>query len=294
MDARPLDLQLSSGTLRAYQLGTPGAPAVVCVPGLSANARSFDLVAPTLLRRGRQVVLLDLRGRGFSPATAPGTYGWVNHAKDVLEVASRLGLGSFDLVGHSMGALVSMQAAALSGERIRRLVLVDTVGPADVLALPTITAGLARVGLAYPSAEAYCGLISAPGVVEPWEELWKAHCLYDLEELFGWVRPRTSWMAVAEDLAYGATHNASTLWPSLRMPTLLVRAARRLRPTAGFAVGAGLRDAFLSKVSSAALVEVDANHYEVMAHPRALKAIGEFVARAAPQEASPPATSASF
>jgi pimeloyl-ACP methyl ester carboxylesterase len=264
------------------------------VPGLSANARSFDLVAETLARRGRQVVTLDLRGRGFSPATAPGTYGWLNHAEDVLEVASKLGLGTFDLVGHSMGALVSMQVASLSAERIRRLVLIDTVGPADVLALPTITAGVLRVGLAYPSADAYCALISAPGIVEPWEELWKEHCLYDLETVSGWVRPRTSSMAVAEDLMYGATHNASTLWPSLRMPTLLVRAARRLGPTAGFAVGARLRDAFLSKVSSAEVVEVDANHYEVVAHGWALGAMAAFLTRMAPpEEVGRTATSAS-
>jgi alpha-beta hydrolase superfamily lysophospholipase len=69
MDAVAVDLQLSSGSLRVLRHGPRGGAPVVCVPGLSANARSFDAVAATLTRRGLQVAALDLRGRGFSPAT---------------------------------------------------------------------------------------------------------------------------------------------------------------------------------------------------------------------------------
>src|SRR5512141_2036136 len=91
MKAAPVDLQLSSGSLRVLRVGADHDAPVVCVPGLSANARSFDAVSAILAQRGRQVVALDLRGRGFSPATAAGTYGWRHHAKDVLEAAERLG-----------------------------------------------------------------------------------------------------------------------------------------------------------------------------------------------------------
>jgi len=279
MNAAPVDLQLSSGSLRALRMGPEGGAPVICVPGLSANARSFDALSTKLAHDGRQVVALDLRGRGFSPATVAGSYGWLHHAQDVLEAAGRLGFATFDLVGHSMGAFVSMQTAALAPARVRRLVLIDAVGVPEPAAIPPILASVQRLGAVYPSAEAYCELIRAGGVAEPWEDVWKAHSLYELEPVPGGVRPRTSWPAVVEDMAYGASHDPKALWPSLRMPTLLMRASRPLLPGTGFVVGASLRDAFVSEVRSAEAAEVDANHYGVVAHPDALRAILEFLVR---------------
>jgi pimeloyl-ACP methyl ester carboxylesterase len=282
-----LDVPVSSGTIRAYRLGTPGAPAVVCVPGLDANARSFDVVAAVLARRGRDVVVLDLRGRGASPRTRIGTYGWEKHAQDVLEVATQLGLDAFHVVGHSMGALVGMQAAVLAPDRVRRLVAIDTAGPSDLLALPTLLSAVLRLPFVYPSTGTYCAMMRASGVLEPWEDLWKRSFAYELQGFLGLVRPRTSFRAVLEDLVYDVTHTAATLWPRLRMPVLLVRATRRLPPF-GLIVGARLRDAFLRAVASAELVEVDANHYEAMAHPDALCAIEAFLARPALVEVNEP------
>ena len=281
VESTSFDLQLPSGSMRAYRLGPPDAPAVVCVPGLDANARSFDVLGAALARPGRQVITLDLRGRGASPATAPGTYGWVKHAKDVLAVATQLGIDRFDLAGHSMGALVSMQAAVLAPERIRRLVAIDTVGPMDLLALPSVAlATLRLLPLAYPSAGAYCAGMHAMGTLEPWEDLWKRAFAYELKGFLGVVRPRTSFRAVAEDLVYNLVHTGTSLWPQLRLPTILVRATRRLPPL-GFVVGGRLRDAFLRTAPSAELAEVDANHFEIMAHPDALRAIGAFLGRPA-------------
>jgi pimeloyl-ACP methyl ester carboxylesterase len=247
------------------------------VPGLSANALSFDAVARRLAERGRAVVVLELRGRGFSPATPQGTYGWRRHADDVLEASRKLGFASFDLLGHSMGALVSMQAAALDPARVRRLVLIDAAGAPEPAAIPPILAALQRLDVVYPSAEAYCGEIRRAGVAVPWE-LWGPHSLYELEPVPGGVRARTSKAAVIEDAVYGGGHDASLFWEALRMPALLVRAARPL-PGGGLIVGAALRDAFLAAVPSGEVAEVDANHYGVMADPQALRAIDDFLAR---------------
>jgi len=61
------------------------------------------------------------------------------------------------------------------------------------------------------------------------------------------------------------------------MPTLLVRAGRPLLASGGSVVGAALRDAFLDAVGTAEAVEIEANHYGVMAHPQALRAITRFL-----------------
>src|SRR3954463_10368253 len=94
------DLHLSSGSLHGVRLGPAGGIPVVCIPGLSANSRSFDAIASTLAGRGRHVVAFALRGRGFSPPTGAGTYGWRRHAEDVLEAVRLLGFDSIDLAGH--------------------------------------------------------------------------------------------------------------------------------------------------------------------------------------------------
>jgi pimeloyl-ACP methyl ester carboxylesterase len=178
-----------------------------------------------------------------------------------------------------MGALVSMQAAVLAPERVRRLVAIDTAGPMDLLAMPSVAAGALRLlPVVYPSPGAYFAGIQAMGIVEPWEDLWKRAFAYELKGFLGLVRPRTSFRAVAEDFFYNLVHTGTSLWPRLRLPTILVRATRRLPPF-GLVVGAKVRDAFLRSAPSAELAEVDANHYEIMAHPGALRAIDEFLAR---------------
>ena len=277
MEFASLDLALASGPLRALQRGPAGGAPVLCVPGLSANARSFDVLGAFLAARGRRVVALDLRGRGRSPAGVPGSHGWKRHAEDVLEAAARLGFASIDLIGHSMGAFVSMQAAALEPDRVRRLVLIDGVGPPEPAVVPPILAAVDRLGTVYASAEEYCERIRRYGAAVPWEDLWEQHYLEDLEQVPGGVQPRTSKPAVVEDAIYGGTHDARLFWPALRMPTLLLRAARELLPGKGFVVGADLRESFRAAVPSSRVAEVDANHYGVMAHEETLRAIDDFL-----------------
>ena len=223
-----------------------------------------------------------MRGRGLSPVTEPGTFGWKRHAEDVLEAARQLGFASIHLIGHSMGAFVSMQAAALEPDRIQRLVLIDGVGSPEPAVIPPIFASVERLEAVYPSAQAYGDRIRRQGAAVPWQELWERHFLEELEEVPGGVRSRTSKAAVMEDVMYGAAQDARLFWPALRMPTLLLRATRELLPDTGFVVGVALRDAFLAAVPSARLAEVDANHYGVMAHSDALGAVDDFLTEPGP------------
>ena len=64
-----------------------GAPLLLCVHGLSTNLCGFTSLAEHLAGPHRQVVAIDLRGRGRSEVTPPGTYGLDSHARDVVDVA---------------------------------------------------------------------------------------------------------------------------------------------------------------------------------------------------------------
>ena len=125
------DIPLASGTLRVRRWGAADAPAVVCVPGLSANLCGFDRLAERLAGDTLQLVAIDLRGRGRSEVTGAGTYGWRNHARDVLGIADAVGAPSFAIIGQSSGAAIAMTCAQLEPSRVERLVLVDLAGSPD-------------------------------------------------------------------------------------------------------------------------------------------------------------------
>jgi pimeloyl-ACP methyl ester carboxylesterase len=263
--AEPLTLHLPSGKFRAHRFGPEGAPLVLCVHGLSANSRSFDFLGESLASKGRRVVALDLRGRGFSDVTRLGTYGWSNHAKDILAAADALGAQRFDLVGHSMGAYIGMELARQAGHRLGRLVLIDAVGLPEVSALLPILGAMRRLGAVHADADAYVTAVQRLGSVQPWSRYWDAHYRYDLGPARGGVSPRTHPAAVLEDMAYGSAQRPHRLWKHLVMPSLLVRAARPLGR--GFIVTAADRDRFVRRVRDARAVDIDANHYGVIMHP---------------------------
>ena len=136
------DISLQSGRLRVRRWGAADAPAVVCVPGLSANLCGFDRLAERLAGDALQLVAIDLRGRGRSEVTGAGTYGWRNHARDVLAVADAVGAPSFAVIGQSSGAAIAMTCAQLEPSRVERLVLVDLAGSPDERAAVPVVASV--------------------------------------------------------------------------------------------------------------------------------------------------------
>jgi lipase len=272
-----LDLLLPSGHLRAHRWGSPRGRLAVGIPGISANSRSFDFLGERLGGARRQLVAVDLRGRGHSSVTPPGTYGWRRHARDVLAAAAQGAAPPADVVGHSMGAFVAMEMAALDPGAVRRIVLVDGLGLPDLLAVTAIIRVVRRLAGPSRSAEAYLDRVRLTGAVTPWNEYWERAFRYELVAEGGAVRPRTDPVAVLEDMAYGSWRDPHALWDRLTMPVLLVRATRPLLGGGGHVVGAHDRDRFLRTVPGAEVAEVDANHYGVMTHPATAAAIRSFL-----------------
>ena len=270
-----LSIQVSSGTLRAHRFGAEAGPLTLCVPGLSANSRSFDFLGEALASSGRSIVALDLRGRGFSDITGPGTYGWSNHARDVLEAATKLGAQRFDLIGHSMGAFIGMEVTRRAPERVGKLVLIDAVGVPEAAAIMPILSAVSRLGAVHADVESYVAAVKGLGTVDPWSDYWERHYRYDLVPTRGGVSPRTDPGAVMEDLAYGSTQTPRALWPAIVAHCLLVRSSRPLG--GGFIVSESDRDRFVETARRASAVDVDANHYGVMTHKATAQSIGSFL-----------------
>jgi pimeloyl-ACP methyl ester carboxylesterase len=108
--------------------GDASRPPIICIPGLTRNARDFEGVAARLKGDWR-VICVDLRGRGESAqAKDPMTYVPLTYLQDMEAVLTELKLERFVLFGTSLGGLITMLMAASGKERIAGALLND-VGP---------------------------------------------------------------------------------------------------------------------------------------------------------------------
>lgn len=128
----PVNIQLSWGTLEGLHWPRPGAPKVLCLHGWLDNAASFVPLAPYLAEF--DLLALDFAGHGFSshrPETS--RYYFTDYLFDVDAAMDELGWGQCHLIGHSMGGGVASCLAAAMPERVKRLILLDSLG---LLTLP--------------------------------------------------------------------------------------------------------------------------------------------------------------
>jgi proline iminopeptidase len=108
----------------------PDVPPLVCVNG----GLLFDhkLLWPSLspLAAGRQIILYDQRGRGRTQAP-PGIRAarYEHDIGDLVALRTALGIDRWDIAGHSWGGGIAMMAAAQDPSAVRRLLLIDPVGP---------------------------------------------------------------------------------------------------------------------------------------------------------------------
>lgn len=269
------DVTLPSGRVRTRSWGAEDAPVLLCVHGISANLTAFTYLAERLAGARRRVVAFDLRGRGRSEITAPGTYGVDSHARDVLALADALGAESVDLAGWSLGALIAMRVAQLDGARLRSVSLIDHIGPARSAALRPVRAGFARLDAEVDSPAVYLDEIRAAGTVDEWTPFWDEHYTYELTQSpDGRWRPTSSKAAAEEDLFGRWPSDWSEHWRALTMPAVAVRA---LRPLGGAALISDDAVAAMHAVNPAIrVVETpNSNHFTCIVDPLTAAAVAD-------------------
>jgi len=225
----------SNDGLRLHYRDYPGDGApILCIPGLTRNARDFAAVADRLAGRHR-MILVELRGRGESAyAKDPMTYVPLTYLQDLQALLDHLALDRFILFGTSLGGILSMLVAATragqqSGGQVAGVLLND-VGPT------LDSAGLARIrtyvgkSTSYPTwLHAARSLSESQAVAYPdyrleeWLEMAKRLCrltpagriVFDYD------------MAIAEPFKMPGGEAGVDLWPALGalkpIPGLLLR-----------------------------------------------------------------------
>ncbi|SEI66466.1 Pimeloyl-ACP methyl ester carboxylesterase [Pseudooceanicola nitratireducens] len=124
------------GTRLYYEDAGDGVP-VLCLSGLTRNARDFDYVAPHL--DGVRLIRMDYRGRGLSEHADPATYAVPVEAKDTVALLDHLGVDKAAVLGTSRGGLIALILGAIARDRLLGVAfndvgpVVDPAGLADIM-----------------------------------------------------------------------------------------------------------------------------------------------------------------
>jgi 3-oxoadipate enol-lactonase len=154
-------LPVDGATLRYGVAGV--GPAVVLIHGFGLDMRMWEPQVPELAR-AFQLVRYDCRGFGASGPFDPAVP--YTHAADLVALLDHLSIDQATLVGLSFGGQVALKTALLAPERVRALVLLDSLLD-GVEWDDDSKAGLAELGRRL-----------AAGGVAAGREAWLAHPLF--------------------------------------------------------------------------------------------------------------------
>lgn len=113
---------------RDYNSAGDDAPVVLCMPGLTRNARDFEAIADHLADRCR-VICVEQRGRGLSEWDPnPSRYLPVTYVSDMMALLAHLGTDKVIAIGTSLGGLMIIMIQAMHPGKLLAAVIND-IGP---------------------------------------------------------------------------------------------------------------------------------------------------------------------
>lgn len=213
------------------QWGQPDAGrTVVCVHGLTRNARDFDFLATNLAddpANQYRVACPDLPGRGHSHWLGdPADYNLMLYLADMTAMIARLGVDQVDWVGTSLGGLIGLSLAAQPNTPIRSLVINDIgpVVPVEALSRIGQYVGHSEAFETYESLKSY--LMNVHATFGPLsEEHWDHLCRHS-----GHQNDDGSWRlhydpSIAMAFRQAAAQNVDLwpLWEQIKCPVLILR-----------------------------------------------------------------------
>jgi pimeloyl-ACP methyl ester carboxylesterase len=105
-----------------------GKTPVICIPGLTRNARDFRHLG-AVFNGDRRILMVDLRGRGASEyAKESSTYNPKQYVSDIIMLMEELDIPKAIFFGTSLGGIVTMLLARTEPARVAGALLND-IGP---------------------------------------------------------------------------------------------------------------------------------------------------------------------
>lgn len=135
MDLKPRESYFNHDGLRLHywEWGDPNEETYVFVHGVRDQGRSWDPFIAAMIARGlpiRHAVAIDLRGHGDSewPSTGRG-YQHEDFLTDLAGLLRHLGKEPLTIIGHSLGGSMCLLYAGAFPEKVKRMVLLESLGP---------------------------------------------------------------------------------------------------------------------------------------------------------------------
>ena len=265
---------------RDYDGGSSDQSPIICLPGLTRNARDFEPVAEHVAGQWR-VLALDFRGRGQSdPDPNPMRYGPKTYVADVLKLLDQLGIADAVFVGTSLGGLTTMLLAASDDERVAGA-LINDIGPeVDQRGIDRIRTYVGQPASWGSFAEAGRDFAERMPDVYPnwqaadWERFARRTCRQGQEGV-----TLDYDMAIAKPFAEANDSTQPNLWPLLHglkdKPVAILRGAN------SDLFAANVADGMVAELGEAAeLVTVpDVGHAPSFDEPESLAALDRLLAR---------------
>jgi pimeloyl-ACP methyl ester carboxylesterase len=276
-------LDVAGVTIHALDWGG-SEPALVCLPGITANAASFHGLADELAGE-RRVIALDLRGRGRS-AVPPDGYDIGTHVVDVTGAMASLGIPSADVLGWSLGAKVALGIGALRPEAVRRLIVVDPPLEASPQTIETLRGFWARLEGTYASVDEFLDRMRGAPLLPAWDGYVEAYLRADVrEDADGVVRHRVAPWVPLRELENQGRYRTADLVAAVRAPTLILRSTLPMLRDGDAVLTREDAEWLAAHIPDATLVDVDGTtHFSIMLgrHPATMAAIRSFLASAVP------------
>ena len=214
--------------LHVQDYGTPGKPQMLCVHGSAAHAHWFDFAASGLLD-DYHVLAVDLRGHGDSEweRSAQPEYNYDRYAADLQELAGKLDLRDFILVGHSMGGLVSTVYAATYPGRARAFIMVDSSLNLSTDRIASMNEVGSREGRSFASLEDFVASYKIrPSGSTPTPAMVRHLGMHSARQF-----PDGLWRNKVDRNVYArrVARNLVPCWAHIRIPALLMRGDRSQR-----------------------------------------------------------------
>jgi len=255
---------------------------ILCVHGLTANCRCWDVIASSLAPENK-IIAIDLRGRGLSDKPSAG-YSLQHHIKDILCVLDDLKQERIVLMGHSLGAFISLAFAANYPERTEKIILMDGGGQLtqdqwDKVTL-AIKPSLDRLGQVFPSFDAYVALMKLAPFLQPWSQALEDYFRYESEAVEGGVRSRINPAHILEEAQNIRQEEPTQYYSKVTCPVLILRATDGIFSNDDLVLPESAVDRMVSEIPEALRVDIQGtNHFSILLQPNEMRdqAIREFL-----------------